>query len=209
MRCQDVQSLIHHYYEGKVEEFTKIRIHHHLSSCSSCTEHYDMWTRGEEYISRAVETPSFTEHSIRKGSSSFIMEGVMGRIQQEEKWSNPSVKHKKSYSRRSKTWVSFAFSMLLIFFILIFGSTFIPENEIVVDYTEPVAMMEDWDFNKIVMKEREQQEETSMDFRVVASLHDPLIYMLPVETKGLPYGVIFSVFGILCIILGMSWITRV
>jgi hypothetical protein len=209
MRCQDVQSLIHHYYEGKVEEFTKIKIHHHLSGCNSCTEHYDMWIRGEEFISKRVEGMSTIESAPKRDSSSLIMESVMGRIQLEEKWANPSVKHNNSFSGRTKTRVSFVFTMFLIFFTLIFASTLIPDNEITVDRHEPVAMMDDWDFNKIVMKERAQQDETTMDFRVVASLHDPLIYMLPVESKKLPYGIIFSVFGILCIILGMSWITRV
>jgi hypothetical protein len=206
MRCQEVRSLIKNYHAGSLDEFTRIRIHHHLADCKSCTEDFDIWVRGEEYIKNSKPNSS----PLPSSSSSAVMNNVMGRIKQEEKWANPSVSKSSTFSRRKKTLFSFVCTMLFIFFVLFFTITFIPQNEIATDRVIELEQLDTWDdINKIVLKEQTQNEETSMNFQVVASLSDPIIYTLPTEGTNIPYGIIFSIFGILCIILGMSWITRV
>jgi hypothetical protein len=207
MRCQEVGSLTKNYYSGSIDEFTRIKIHHHLAGCKSCTEEFDMWSRGEEYMR------SSSSHSTgsKSQTTSAVMNSVMGRIQQEEKWANPSFQQTKSYSKSTKTLVSFVGSMLLIVFVLFFATTLSPQTELVADHpVVEVEMLEgSWDLNKIVLREHGPGEETSMSFQVVASLGDPIIYTLPTEERKIPFGIILSVFGFLCIILGMSWITRV
>lgn len=206
MRCQEVGSLTKNYYTGSLDEFTRIKIHHHLAGCKSCTEEFDMWNRGEEYIKRCTTPPS----GFKPQSNSDVMNSVMGRIKQEEKWANPSFQQPKSYSKITKTLVSFVGSMLLIFFILFSATTLTPQADLVSDTVVNVEMLEgSWDLNKIVLREQVSEEETSMNFQVVASLSDPIIYTLPTEERNIPYAIILSVFGILCIILGLSWITRV
>lgn len=206
MRCQEVRSLIKNYHTGSLEEYTRIRIHHHLADCKSCTEDFDIWVRGEEYI----KTSTLNSSSLPTSSSSAVMNNVMGRIKQEEKWANPSTNKGSTYSKSTKKIVSFTCSMLVIFFVLIFATTLIPQNETVTDPVVNIDMLENsWDINKIVLTESTHNGETSMNFRVVAGLSDPIIYTLPSEGKKTPYVIIFSVFGVLCMILGMSWITRV
>lgn len=207
MRCQEVGSLIKNYYTDSLDEFTRIKIHHHLAGCKSCTEEFDMWSRGEEYIKKSTTHPT----GVKAQATSAVMDSVMGRIQQEEKWANPSFQQTASYSKSTKTVVSFVGSMLLIFFVLFFATTLTPQTELVADHpVVGVEMLEgSWDINKIVLREHGPGEETSMNFQVVASLSDPIIYTLPTEERNIPYGIILSVFGFLCIILGMSWITRV
>jgi hypothetical protein len=215
MRCQDVRSLVKPYYEGTIEEFSKIKIHHHLVGCKQCTEDYEIWLLGEEiihYSAEGKETLSVELNqlpNITNPSSSNMMKHVMGRIQAEEKWANPSVKHKTTYSNRNKTLYSSLASMVLICFILLFATTMISDGSVFSGSAEKVDIIKELDINKIVMKEQVHQSETRMDFQVVASLNDPIIYTLPINKNQIPYGVIFSVFGILCMVLGMSWITRV
>jgi hypothetical protein len=206
MRCQEVRSLIKNYHTGSLDEYTKIRIHHHLADCKSCTEDFDMWVRGEEYIKDARLNSS----SLTAPTSSAVMNNVMGRIKQEEKWANPSTSKGSTYSKRTKKAVSFACMMLFIFFVLFFAATLTPQYEVVMDPVVDIKMFENsWDINQIVLTESTNTDETSMNFRVVASLSDPIIYTLPTEREKFPYAIIFSVFGLLCIILGLSWITRV
>jgi hypothetical protein len=211
MRCQEVRSLIKNYHAGSLEEFTRIRIHHHLADCRSCTEDFDIWMRGEEYIKNSTSNSS----SLPSSSSSAVMNNVMGRIKEEEKWANPSFSKNSAskgstFLKRKKMLFSFVCTMLFIIFVLFFTITFIPQNEIATDRVIELEQLDAWDdINKIVLKEQVQNEETSMNFQVVASLSDPIIYTLPTEGTNIPYGIIFSIFGILCIILGMSWITRV
>lgn len=206
MRCQEVGSLTKNYYKGSLDEFTRIKIHHHLAGCKTCTEEFDMWTRGEEYIKR----PATPLSGSKTHSNSDVMNSVMGRIKQEEKWANPSFQKPKTYSKNTKTLVSFVGSMLLIFLILFTVTTLTPQTELVSDPVVNVEMLEgSWDLNKIVLREQVAEEEATMSFQVVASLSDPIIYTLPTEETNIPYGIILSVFGMLCVILGLSWITRV
>jgi hypothetical protein len=206
MRCQEVRSLIKNYHTGSLDEYTRIRVHHHLADCKSCTEDFDIWVRGEEYM----KTSTVSSSSLTTSTSSAVMNNVMGRIKKEEKWANPSTNKGSTYSKRTKKIVSFAFSMLFIFFVLFSATMLTPQYEDIADPVVDIKMFQNsWDINKIVLTEPTHAEETSMNFRVVASLSDPIIYTLPSEGKDIPYAIIFSVFGILCIILGMSWVTRV
>ncbi|WP_025026776.1 hypothetical protein [Caldalkalibacillus mannanilyticus] len=206
MRCVEVQSLTAQYYADQVDEYTRIRIHHHLSQCPHCTEAYEMWKRGEEYLSSLAQVPSPTgQQSLN------LKQSVMGRIQQEEKWANPVVNRPTNNVKKPKVIFSFFLSMLLILVILASATLFIPEQTISTDSVTQVKLLDGFDINKIVIKDSvgAETDSTSMKFTVVSSLQDPIIYSLPVETNEPPYVLILAVFSIVCIILGMSWITRV
>ncbi|GAA0360501.1 anti-sigma factor family protein [Bacillus horti] len=207
MKCQEVHSLIQHYFEGKVDEYTKIKVHHHLAQCPSCTENFQMWKRGDEVIQG-----SLTPHQVASPSTKpQVMSQVMERIKQEEKWANPTVKNVRSYKRKTKRAFTIVACMLMLFFAILVTSTFIPQQEVVTEETPSItnSELDQWE-HTIVMKERIQGVETSMNFNVVASISDPLIYSMPEEEQnGVGYSLIFSVFGLLCIIISLSWITRV
>lgn len=206
MRCEEVNSFIKSYYNGSLEEYTRIKIHHHLVGCKTCSEEYDMWLLGEEYIR---EMPSVYPTVSDTPNSSVVMKNVMGRIQHEERWANPSVEKKIPFVNRLKLFATFIVSMLFITAILFFVTTLTPEIEAVDDHVISLDMMGDsWKIDEVVMHEREELGETSMDFQVVASLNHPIIYTLAEENKDPPYTIIFSAFFVLMFILGLSWMTR-
>jgi hypothetical protein len=165
-----------------------------------------MWSIGEDLINQPKVFTS-TEHAA-PSSSQTMMASVMGRIQKEEKWAHPAAG--QAYSRKAKTTFAFVSSMLLVFFLLLFATTtLIPDNEIM-PFAVSSSVPSDLSPNQILLQEFVQPpEETLMQFSVVASLGDPLIYIVPEEERRIPYGIIFSIFGIFCIIIGMSWITRI
>jgi|GEM_PF-4109014 len=207
MRCIEVQALITQYYSNELDEYTKIRIHHHLSKCPDCTDMYAMWKRGEDYLSLPVKD-SPDPSSL---PSSKMLSNVMGRIQQEEKWANPVVTRQSSSGNKTKIIFSFFISMLFILVLLGSMTLMIPDQIEPTHNVAQTSMMEGFDFNHIVLekKEKTSQEQTSMDFKVVASIDNALVYSLPEENSMPPIGLVLSIFGILCVILGMSWITRV
>lgn len=208
MRCEEVRSLIKCYHEGTLDEFIQIKIHHHLAQCKSCSEEYGMWQRGEEYMNRV---DSIQSNDASDTDSLGIMDGVMNRIRQEEKWANPSLNTRTTYSPRQKRVVSLVAISLVICFVLLFTTTLIPQQELTprqnVDHQ---SLEESWENQRIVLQERIAEGEPTLDFRIVASIGDPIVYTLAQETKNtLSFVVIVSVFGILCLIIGMSWLTRV
>lgn len=208
MKCQEVHSLIPAYFQGQVDEYTKIKIHHHLAGCTNCTEDFHMWRRGDELIQTSSQEAKL---DLRASSPTLVMDQVMQRIKQEEKWANPSVKSESTYKRSSRRALMLAACTLMLFFAILVTSTFMPQKEV---YTGDMPLIMEqvetsWEKNTIVLFERTVDQETSMNFQV-ASFHDPLIYALPIEEgKSGGHLLIFSIFGLLCIIISLSWITRV
>src|SRR5690606_19188766 len=111
MRCEEVHSLIKSYHNETLDEFTRIKIHHHLVDCQDCTEEYEMWLRGEEYI----KLPSFNTWSdTTLKPSSGLLENVMIRIEEEEKLASPSVKKSIPLASRLKLFATFLVALVLV-----------------------------------------------------------------------------------------------
>lgn len=213
MKCQEVHTLIQSYFQDQLDEYTKIKIHHHLAGCTSCTEDFRMWERGEEFISKPQTLPAEQAASTPK---SLVMNQVMERIKQEEKWANPSVKSEGSYRGRSKRALMAVACTLMLFFVILVTSTFTPLKEVLTEDEDTALTLdhveETWDMNTIVLMDKAIDVETTMNFQVVASVYDPITitYALPdEESRPLGNVVLFSIFGLLCIIISLSWITRV
>lgn len=210
MRCEEVHALIKKYHEDTLDEYTRIRIHHHLVDCVSCTEAYDMWARGEELISLPNQGVQETEVPLSSG----LLKNVMSRIEEEEKWANPSVKKSIPLASRFKLVITFLLCMFLVGSILASFSAWQKDEQVVPEHVIRLDMMGDsWKIDEVVMPDQDidasaELAETSMDFQVVASLNDPIIYTLSEERKETPYLLIYTIFLSLMAILGFSWITR-
>lgn len=206
MRCEEVRSLIKEYHNQTIDEYTRIKIHHHLVDCPSCTEDYEMWHRGEEYIKLPM-----TEPEAEVVPSTGLLHSVMSRIEKEQKWANPSVKKNIPLTGRLKLFGAFLVSIVLLSSLLFFFVSLSTEIETPAEHVIRLDMIgESWKIDEVVMPDDgdELESETSMEFQVVASLSDPIIYTLAEEKKTPPYMLILAIFFGLLVILGFSWITR-
>lgn len=210
MRCEEVHALIKPYHEQTLDGYTRIKIHHHLADCQSCTAAYDMWLRGEELISLPNQGVQETEATFSSG----LLKNVMSRIEEEEKWANPSVKKSIPLASRFKLVLTFLIGMLLVGSLLATFSAWQQKEEALPEHVIRLDMMGDsWKIDEVVHLEQElaaseELAETSMEFQVVASLSDPIVYTLSEEKKEIPYLLIYTILLSLMAILGFSWITR-
>lgn len=152
MRCEEVHSLIKSYYTKAIDEYTRIKIHHHLVDCRSCTEEYDMWLRGEEYIQLPVANilPE-ADHQPSSG----LLQNVMSRIEEEHKWASPSVKKSIPFAGRLKIFATFMVSIVLLSSILFFVTSLNNEVETPTERVIRLDMMGDsWKIDEVVMNDK-------------------------------------------------------
>ncbi|WP_202079990.1 zf-HC2 domain-containing protein [Caldalkalibacillus salinus] len=213
MRCTEVRSLVKSYHENQIEEYTRIKIHHHLASCESCMEDYGMWMKGEEWLQDDVASSHASQVSMTS-SASKMNQQVMARIREDNRWANPSTEVTSTYSRKTKKAMSLAGLTMMLLLMVLIATMFIPQTEVAID--QPVEMEqieEEWAMNTIILEETvsHPHEGTSMNFDMVASLNNPLVYALPHESSqhSMSLYIFISVFGIFCVVISMSWLTRV
>ncbi|BAU28878.1 putative zinc finger protein [Aneurinibacillus soli] len=199
--------LLPDYAEGVLPEEMEARIARHLEQCPACRFELEFYI---EETSSFLHSPALPAEY--QGIS--VSDQVMARILEENKWAAPTPKQDVGLSTlRRRIVLGLAAVLLVLFTIPVLiserASAPAPSSSPEMAATDRIASID-----QFVLPEGSRQpqksEGSSMTYGIIASAGNPILYQDVSKESGtlVNYGLLSAIFGILVIVVGMGWLSR-
>lgn len=198
MKCTEIQKWLWEYGDLPENDIRRVQVQQHVKSCPACREEFRMWQESVDWIREsAADGPRPAKR---------ISDGVMRRIYQEESWRIPVVRRAPGISDRTRMWAA----ALLSFFLALFSFSLF--RSLAKESKEPV---ETW-FSHLPAASADTQLANAdrwgdmwLEGIPVASISDPILVRMDTLHTDPNYWLVFSLLGIVSILMIMSWLSRV
>lgn len=197
--------LLPEYAEGILPEEMKDRIARHLKQCPACHKELQFYEETASFIHSPTLSTEYQGISIS--------DRVMARILEENKWASPALKQDAGVSTlRRRIILVLAAVLFVLFMIPIVTSeqaSVPPPSSSEIAATDRIVSSDQF---LLPPDSRQEQkiDESSMTYGVIASARNPIVYG-DVSSEGstsVNYGLLSAIFGILVIVVGMGWVSR-
>ncbi|WCN36692.1 anti-sigma factor family protein [Aneurinibacillus uraniidurans] len=204
--CDMMIPLLPEYAEGVLPEEMEARIARHLEQCPACRQELQFYEETASFI----HSPALpTEY---QGVS--VSDRVMARILEENKWASPAPKQDVGVSTLRRRIILMLAAVLFVLFMIPVltgekGSTPPPSSSSEMAATDRIASSDQFLLPQ-GSKQSQKVDESSMTYGVIASARNPILYRDVSSESGtsVNYGLLSAIFGILVIVVGMGWLSR-
>lgn len=204
--CDMMIPLLPEYAEGVLPEEMEACVARHLEQCPACRRELQFYEETASFI----HSPALpTEY---QGIS--VSDRVMARILEENKWASPASKQEVGVStRRRRIILVLAVILLILFMIPVLtsenGSIPPPSSSLEMAATDRIASSDQFLLPQD-SKQSQKGEESSTAYGVIANARSPILYQDVSSGSGtsVNYGLLSAIFGILVIVVGMGWLSR-
>ncbi|MFT9847584.1 anti-sigma factor family protein [Aneurinibacillus sp. REN35] len=203
MNCRAVRGLLADYAEGKLSEALEQEVEKHLETCAACEEEYSFYIESNQALLHSPILPAAYEDTS-------VSNKVMERILQENKWAAPVPERAREIPVSTQKWVTgLAIALLLACFLPVFmlGKQLseVMQPDPFEAATDMVISAEALPFSTEGVRRTQ-----TISYGVIATASEPIPYHLPPkeQTSHVHYGLLSALFGILVIVVSMSWLSR-
>ena len=218
MNCEKFGEQLGLYWDLPEGDPVKKQLSEHIRTCNDCREQFRLLDESRELVKQAAPEQAPTEQAkvqFEQMNTRFS-EHVMKRIYEDESWRMPVADRMYSFSfkvRRNLT-------MLIAFFLALFMISFLhfafvgtdkdvpADIETAADPEEFSGLMQVASASGSSSNVNTTLYESSQGMRV-ASIQDPLIFMIGTDPTSPNYLLIFSILGMAVTILIMNWFSRI
>ncbi|MBN6188619.1 zf-HC2 domain-containing protein [Aneurinibacillus sp. BA2021] len=203
MNCKTVRGLLADYAEGKLTGKTEQDVEKHLETCAACEEDYSFYIETNQALLHSPILPAAYEDTS-------ISNKVMERILQENKWASPVPERARELPVSMQKWVTgTAVALLLACFLPVFmlGKQLseVMQPAPFETATDMVVSAEALPFSPDGARSTPK-----ISYGVIATASEPIPYRMPPKEQPshVHYGLLSALFGILVIVVSMSWLSR-